>query len=143
MVFLGVAAGVARQTIPAAERIEFFRAIGGRFLYVAAVAALTLLATGLALTHDRLGSLDLLGTGSDGKTIFAKTVVFAAVLALAAVHGLILGPRIRVLRGRSLSTPEDAKLAAALRTTVIASGVTSVLMLAGTIAIFFLAAHLG
>ncbi len=142
MVFLGVAAGVARRTIPERERIEFFRAIGMRFLYVSLGAALTLLATGIALTHDHLGSLRLLSTGADGKLIFAKTVVFATVLALAAVHGLRLGPRIRELRQRALADPGDEAEAAALRRTLALSGATSVLMLVGTIAIFVLAAHI-
>jgi putative copper export protein len=143
VVFLGVAAGVARRTIPDAERIEFFRAIGRRFLYLSGLAAITLLATGASLAHDRMGSLDLLGTGSDGKTIFAKTVAFAAVLVLATVHGLILGPRIRTLRQDALAAPGDEARASRLRSTLIASGITSALMLAGTIAIFVLAARLG
>ena len=79
-------------------------------------AALTLLVTGLALTHDRLGSFDPFGAGTDGKLIFAKTVIFAAVFVLAAIHGLVMGPRIRELRRESLAAPDDSELAAALHT---------------------------
>ena len=46
LVFLAVAAGVARATIPEGERVEFFRRLGRRFLVVSLAAAALLAATG-------------------------------------------------------------------------------------------------
>jgi hypothetical protein len=64
------------------------------------------------------------------------------VLALAVVHGIVLGPGIRRLRLRraegQITDDEEAMLRRKLRI----STVTQVLMLAGTIAILVLAADL-
>ncbi len=142
LVFLGVAAVVARRTIPEPERIEFFRMIGRRFLVVAAVAAALLAVTGVDMASDRLPSWSALTDTEWGDLIVAKTVLFALVLALALVHGLVLGPRIRRSREALIRSPGDAAIAARLRRTVAASGIVSAAMLAGTLAILVLAADL-
>lgn len=142
LVFLGVAAVVARRTIPPAERIEFFRALGRRFAIVAAVAAAAIAATGIDMATDRLASWSALLDTAYGRILFAKIVLFALALVEAAVHSLVLGPRLGRLREELLATPHDAALQASLRRTAIVSGITSALMLLQTIAILVLAADL-
>jgi putative copper export protein len=142
LVFLGVAAGVARATVPERERIAFFRDLGRRFLAVAALAALLLAATGIEMAADELdGWGELTGTG-EGRILLAKTALFGAALALAAVHSFALGPRIRRAREALLERPEDPGLKAGLRRASALSGAVSGLILAFTAAILVLAADL-
>jgi putative copper export protein len=141
-VFLGVAAGVARRTVPPADRIEFFRSLGRRFGILAAVAAVVLAATGADMASDHLASWSALTDTGYGHILLWKVGLFALVIAEAAVHSLVLGPRLGTLRGRLLATPGDAGLEARLRRTAAASGIVSALMLAQTIAILVLAADL-
>ena len=142
LVFLGVAAGVARATIPERERIEFFRRLGRRFLVVALAAAVLLAATGVDMAVDRLASWSALTDTESGRLILAKTILFATALLLATAHGLVLGPRIRRLREALLASPGDRALEARLRRTSAASGIVQVVILAETLAILVLAADL-
>ena len=142
LVFLGVAAGVARRTIPEGERVAFFRALGRRFAIVAFTAAAVIAATGIQMAAGRLASWgDLLDTGY-GRLLFAKIVLFALALAEAAVHSVVLGPRLGRLREQLVAAPDDPELGARLRRTAAISGAVSGLMLAQTIAILVLAADL-
>ena len=140
LVFLGIAAGVARATIPERERIEFFRRLGRRFGVVAIVSTVVFAFTGLDLVNDRFGGLGDLSGAPDGDLVIAKTVVFACVIALAAIHSLVLGPRIGRRRRRALEG--DAAAMLDVRRLSSISGVTSALMLAGTLAVLVLAADL-
>jgi len=142
LVFLGVAATVARRIVPAAERIAFFRMLGRRFAIIAGASALLIAATGADMASDRLASWSALVETSYGRILLAKIVLFALTLAEAAVHGAVLGPRIGRLREALLATPDDAALQSRLRRTTIVSGILSVLMLAQTAAILVLAADL-
>ncbi len=142
LVFLGVAAAVARRTIPEGDRIAFFRMLGRRFAFAAAAAAVLLAATGADMASDRLASWSALVNTSYGRILFAKIVLFALALTEAGVHSLVLGPRIGALREALLASPGDAALQARLRRTAAVSGVLSVLMLLQTIAILVLAADL-
>lgn len=142
LVFLGVAAVVARRTIPPAERIAFFRMLGRRFALVAAVAAAAIAATGIEMATERLPSWSALFDLDYGRILFAKIVLFALAVVEAAVHSLVLGPRLGRLREALLESPEDAALQANLRRTAAISGILSALMLLQTIAILVLAADL-
>jgi copper transport protein len=142
LVFLGVAAGVARRTVPPAERIVFFRSLGRRFALLAAGGAVVLGATGGDMAQDNLASWGALLHTGYGRILLVKTILFALALVEAAVHSLVLGPRIGRLREAQLAAPEDAELAARLRRTAALSGIVSALMLAQTIAIIVLAADL-
>ncbi len=137
--FLGIAAGVARRTIPDAERVEFFRLIGRRFLMVSGVAALLLLGTGIGLVHDRFGGFSDLGDAYQGNDVIAKTVIFAGVVILALVHSFVLGPRLRRLREAALAGHPDET---ALRRAAIIGGITQLVMLVATLVILYLAADL-
>ena len=117
LVFLGIAAAVARRTIPAAARIVFFRALGRRFAAVAAVAAAAIAATGIDMAVDQLASWSALLDTGDGRILFAKTVLFALALVEAAVHSLVLGPRLGRLRQALLDAPDDGALQDSLRRT--------------------------
>ena len=128
LVFLGIAAAVARRTIPPAERI--------------AVAAAAIAATGIDMATDRLASWSALLDTADGRILFAKIVLFALALAEAAVHSLVLGPRLGRLRQALLDAPDDAALQASLRRTAAISGAVSALVLLQTLAILVLAADL-
>ena len=142
LVFLGLAAGVARRTIPPGARIAFFRVLGRRFAAVAIAAAALLAATGTDMASDHLASWSALTDTGYGRTLLAKTILFALALVGAAVHSLVLGPRLGRLREALLTTPEDPELLARLRRTAAVSGIVSALMLAQTIAILVLAADL-
>ncbi len=142
LVFLGVAAAVARRTIPAAERIAFFRILGRRFAIVAAVSAAAIAATGIDMAIDQLASWSALVDTRYGRILLAKIVLFALVLAEAVVHSLVLGPKLGRLRAALVDTPGDTLLQARVRRTAAVSGVVSALMLAQTIAILVLAADL-
>jgi len=142
LVFLGIAAAVARATIPPGERIAFFRALGRRFAIVALVAAAGIAATGIDMAAERLASWGALFETDYGRILFAKAVLFALALVEAAVHSLVLGPRLGRLREAVLETPDDAALEAQLRRTAAISGIVSALMLLQTAAILVLAADL-
>lgn len=142
LVFLGVAAGVARRTIPEGERIAFFRMLGRRFAMLAAASALLIAATGADMASDRLASWSALVNTSYGRILLAKIILFALALVEAAIHSLVLGPRIGALREALLASPGDATLERRLHRTAAVSGVLSALMLAQTIAILVLAADL-
>jgi copper transport protein len=142
LVFLGIAAGVARRTIPDGERVAFFRALGRRFAATAVVAAVLLAATGADMASDNLASWSGLVDTGYGRELLAKTVLFALALIEAAVHSIVLGPRIGALREALLASPDDAELAARLHRATAISGIVSALMLAQTVAILVLAADL-
>lgn len=142
LVFLGVAAGVARRTIPEGERIAFFRMLGRRFGMLAAASALLIAATGADMASDRLASWSALVDTSYGRILLAKIVLFSLALVEAAIHSLVLGPRTGALRAALLASPGDAAIQARLRRTAAVSGALSALMLAQTIAILVLAADL-
>jgi putative copper export protein len=141
LVFVGLVAAGARRTVPARERAELFRFVGRGLLVMGVVAAVLLGLSGNFLVDDRFGGLDDL-SGEPGRLILWKTILFAGVLALAFVHGLVLGPGIRRLR---LSQAEgqltDAE-EALLRRKATISGIAQVAMLTGTVAILALAADL-
>jgi putative copper export protein len=142
LVFLGVAATVARRTVPPGERVAFFRALGRRFALVAAVSAAAIAATGIDMADDRLASWGALFDTGYGRILFAKIVLFALALVEAAIHSFLLGPRTGRLREALLATPGDAVLQARLRRTAAISGIVSALMLLQTVAILVLAADL-
>jgi putative copper export protein len=142
LVFLGIAAGVARARIPAAERIAFFRSLGRRFAIVSGVAAVLLAASGAQMAADRLPSWSALTDTTYGHLLLWKLGLFALVVVEAAIHSLVLGPRTGRIRERLLAEPDDAGLQSELRRTAAVSGVLSLLMLAQTAAILVLAADL-
>lgn len=142
LVFLGVAAGVARATLGEPERIEFFRRLGRRFAVVAGVAAVLLAASGAKLATDDLAGWGALTETGFGRILLSKIILFALVVIEAAVHSLVLGPRIGRLRAELLASPGDGALEARLRRLAVSSGIVSALMLAQTIAILVLAADL-
>ena len=142
LVFLGVAAGVARTTVPEDDRIAFFRTLGRRFAMVAAVSVAAIAATGSEMASDRLASWGALLDTGYGRILFAKIVLFALVVIEAAVHSLVLGPRTGGIREALLADPGDAELNSRLRRTTAVSGIVSLLMLLQTLAIFVLAADL-
>ena len=142
LVFLAVAAGAARRTIPDAERIVFFCTLGRRFAIVAAAAALLLAATGVDMAADNLASWGALTDTGYGRLLLAKIILFALALAEAAIHSLVLGPRMERLREAAIAAPDDASLAARLRRMAAISGAVSALMLLQTLAILVLAADL-
>jgi putative copper export protein len=141
LVFLGLATGVARSTVPDRERVVFFRTLGRRFLVVAGIAALLLALTGTDMASDRLASWSALTDTDYGRELLAKTVLFAMALVEAAIHSFFLGPRIARLREPLLDT-SDHGLQRELRRATAISGALSALMLVQTVAIFVIAADL-
>ena len=139
--FVALLAAGARRTLPERERTELFRFVGSGFLILAGIAAALLGLSGNLLVDDLFGGWDNL-TGEPSTLIVWKTVLFIAVLTLAVLHGVVLGPGIRRLRLRRLDgqiTPEEEAL---LKRRLRISTVSQVLMLAGTVAILVLAADL-
>jgi putative copper export protein len=141
LVMLAIAAVVARRTVPARERIAFFRDVGQSFLVLGGLALLVLLATGSELASDR-DAWDILGEGTYGGTLLAKLILVGVVIVLTIVHSTILGPSLSRLREQALERPEDAELQSRIRRRAILSGIVSVLLLLCTLAILVLAARL-
>lgn len=139
--FVALVAVGAKRTLPERERSDLFHFIGWGFLGMAGFAALLLGTSGNFLVEDLFGGWNGL-SGEFEELIIWKTVLFLIVLVLALIHSLVFGPRIRRLRIRAdesgLSEAEEASLRRAARI----SGVTQVLMLAGTLAILVLAAEM-
>lgn len=141
VLFLGVVAAGSRRTVSERERIELFRVLGRGFLGMAAVAALLLGLTGNLLVDRLFGGWNTIA-GEAQDLVVAKTALFAAVLAVASLHGLALGPRIRELRLAGLDGELGATEVARLSRLRRLSTLSQILMLAGTIAILGLAADL-
>ena len=141
LIFVGLAAVVSRRTLPDDVRVEFFRSLGFGFLILAGVAAALIALSGNVLVDD-FGGWEQVGKTSWGELIIWKTAIFAVVLALALVHGLVLGPRIRLLREAEIAGSGGGGGERALRRAVALSTVSQALMLAGTLAILALAADL-
>ncbi len=142
LVFVGMLAVATRRTVGARERSEIFRVAGTGFLILGGLAAVLLGLSGNTLVEDTLGGWDGLGASGAGDLVLWKTGLFAAVLVLAVVHGIVLGPRIRALRVRSLDGDATPREEAELRRALGVSTASQVLMLAGSIAILVLAADM-
>lgn len=141
LVFLGIAVGVARRTLPEEVRVDFFRALGRRFAVVGGLALLVLVATGSDMASDR-NAWDQLGDTSYGKTLLAKLILVGFVIALTVLHSGVQGPALSHLRARAAQRPNDEFLRAQIRRRAALAGVVSGLTLAATIAILVLAARL-
>jgi putative copper export protein len=142
MVFLGVAVGAARRTLPDRERIALFRQLGRRFLVVGGIAMLVLIATGTDLAADRLAAFGDLFDTDYGKRLAEKLALVVVVIGLTLFHSLVQGPRLSRLREEALDRPDDAELAQLIRRKSARAGAVSALNLAATLAILVLAARL-
>jgi uncharacterized membrane protein len=141
LIFVALVAAGARRTLPERERTELFRVVGTGFLIMAGIAALLLGLSGNFLVEDLFGGWEGL-SGEPSTLIYWKTGLFVAVLVLAVVHGIVLGPGIRELRLKHAAGEISPEEEAALRRKLRISTASQVLMLAGTIAIIVLAADL-
>ena len=141
LVFLGVAVGAARRTLPEAVRVDFFRSLGRRFLLVGGIALLVVIATGSDMASDR-DAWDQLGDTTYGKTLLAKLILVALVIVLTILHTAVQGPALSRLRAKAAERPDDEFLRAQIRRRAALAGVVSTLMLLATIAILVLAARL-
>src|SRR3954447_10960479 len=131
VVFLGIAATAARNTVSPRERIALFRAIGRQFLRTAAAALAVLIATGTDMAD---------GTYSD--RLRQKLVVVGIAVALTAYHSFVQGPALSRLRERALDHPDDTALAAEIRRRSAQAGIVQVLILVSTLGILVMAARL-
>jgi putative copper resistance protein D len=141
LVFLGVAVGAARRTLPEEVRVDFFRTLGRRFLLVGGIALLVVIATGSDMARDR-NAWDQLGDTSYGKTLLAKLILVGFVIALTVIHSAVQGPALSRLRAKAVERPDDEFVRAQIRRRAALAGVVSALMLLATIAILVLAARL-
>jgi putative copper export protein len=141
VVMLSLVATVARRTIPDEARVEFFRVLGRRFLWVGGIALLVAIGTGTDMASDR----DVWGSLTDttyGKTLLAKLILVGVVVALTAFHSLVQGPALSRLREQALSRPDDEALAGEIRRRAARAGIVSALNLTATLAILVFAARL-
>ena len=138
LIFVALVAVVSRRTVPEDARVQLFRALGFGFLVLAGIAAALLALSGNVLIED-WGGWESAGDSPSGELILWKTAIFAGVIALALLHSLVLGPRIRREREAGRAGGGDER---ALRRAVALSTGSQVLMLAGTLAILALAADL-
>jgi putative copper export protein len=141
LVFLGIAVGAARRTVPDGPRIEFFRSLGRRFAVVGGLSLLVLIATGADMAGDRDAWSQLTDT-TYGKTLLAKLILVGVVIILTLVHSLIQGPSLSRLRAVAAGRPDDAELHHQIRRRATAAGIVSGLNLLATLAILVLAARL-
>jgi putative copper export protein len=128
MVMLGVAATVARRTLPEKERIAFFRMLGRRFLLVGGIALLLAIATGTDMASDRDVWNDLTDTAY-GKTLLAKLILVGLVIVLTAFHSFVQGPALSRLREQALARPDDEGLRTAISRRSAQAGIVSALNL--------------
>jgi len=142
LVTLALIAASARRAVDERERIELFRVVGRRFLVLALVAAAILALSGAEMAADRLASWSALVDTAYGRTLLAKTILFAIALSLALVHALAIGPRTSALRRAALERPGDAELERRLRIATRVGAAVNGLVLALTLAILVLAADL-
>jgi putative copper export protein len=141
LVFLGLAVGVARRTIPETARVEFFRGLGRRFALVGGIALLVLIATGSDMASDR-HVWGRLTDDSYGRTLLAKLVLVGVVIVLTVVHSALQGPSLSRMRAIAAGRPGDTALETQIRHRAAAGGVVSALNLLATLAILVLAARL-
>ena len=94
-----VGAPVLRRVEPPSLRAELFQRLGARFRAVGWIAICVLLVTGLAnlglrglLDSQTLGSAAF-WHGSYGRVLAWKLALVTAMVALAAAHDFVLGPR--------------------------------------------------
>lgn len=142
MVMLALAVGAARRTVAETERVALFRALGRRFAIAGGIAMVVLIATGIRMAADRLGSWSDLTDTAYGERLADKLVLVAVVIALTLFHSLVQGPALSRLRAQALEEPDDAELAALIRRKAARSGIVSGLNLLATLAILVLAARL-
>jgi putative copper export protein len=142
LVFLALAVGVARTTVPERERIALFRGLGRRFALVGGVALLVLIGTGVDMADERIPSWSDLTDTEYGDTLSAKLVLVVFVILLTLVHSVIQGPALSRLREQAIEHPDDTELQARLRTKNATAGAVRGLILIATIAILVLAARL-
>jgi putative copper export protein len=142
VVFLGVAATTARRTVPAHERITFFRLLGRRFLILAGVAMALLIATGIDMANERLPSWSDLWDTDYGERLQEKLGLVILVIGLTAFHSFVQGPALSRLREQALERPDDAELAALIRRKSARAGAVQAAILLVTIAILYAAARL-
>jgi putative copper export protein len=140
IVFLGVAATVARRSVPPRERIAFFRLLGRRFLMLAGAAMLLLIATGIDMASDRLPVWSDLWDTNYGERLQEKLGLVILVIGLTAFHSFVQGPALSRLR--ALDRPDDPELAALIRRKSARSGVVQAAILVVTVAILYAAARL-
>jgi putative copper export protein len=142
MVFLGVAVGAARKTMPDRDRIALLRRLGRRFLVVGGIAMVVLIATGTDMASDRLGTFGDLFDTDYGKRLAEKLALVIAVIGLTVFHSLVQGPALSRLREEALRGTEDAELQRTIRRKAARAGAVSALNLIATLAILVLAARL-
>ena len=137
-----MAATTARRTVPARERIAFFRLLGRRFLILAGVAMALLVATGIDMAGDRLPSWSDLWDTNYGERLQEKLGLVILVIALTAFHSFVQGPALSRLREQALERPDDPDLAALIRRKSARAGVVQAAILLVTVAILYAAARL-
>ena len=80
---------VARRRLPVAVRLDLLSDLGRRFgIWTAAGFLPIQIGTGIALAAHKGVTVASLGDPGYGRTLAAKLAVFAAVMLLAAVHGV-------------------------------------------------------
>jgi uncharacterized membrane protein len=113
-----VGAPVLRRVEPASLRSELFHRIGVRFRAVGWIAIVVLIVTGL-LNLGLRGTLDAetlssasFWQGRYGRTLAWKLAIAASMIALAAVHDFVLGPRASRIAPGSPEAPALRRRAA-------------------------------
>lgn len=142
LVFLALAVGVARSTVPDRERIALFRGLGRRFALVGGVALLVLIATGTDMATERIPSWDDLADTDYGETLLVKLVLVALVIVLTVIHSLVQGPALSRLREQAVERPDDVALQKQIRRKSAIGGAVHGFSLLATMAILVLAAKL-
>jgi hypothetical protein len=111
-VAIAVVARIARRQLDRPAQVAFFRALGRRYIVVAAPALVVALAAGGVLLADRPW---------DGTALAA--VLAAGALVLVTGAGVAQARGMTRLRGRVLREGDDAALATSLRRGALLAGV--------------------
>ena len=126
-VFLFAAAIPAIRTVEDAQaRARAMRVLTSRFGYLAWGAMLVLVITGIANLYERDEGIDFLFERNFGIIFQVKMSLVIAVIALTALHSLVIGPRM--MRAQESAT-DEAQLAPARRFSIIVSAAGLILSL--------------
>jgi uncharacterized membrane protein len=127
LVTIAVVARVARGTIGAADRVQFFRALGRSYGLVGGLALVVALVTGAVLAVDQ---------PLDGPVVACSVV--AGALVVTTVVGVAQARRMTKLRLRAVTSAEDPRMADAVRRGAVRAAVLRSLIGALSVALLFL-----
>lgn len=142
VVFLAVAAVIAKSTLDESSRTRFFRRTGRAFGALGGAAMAILVLTGAYMAVEDIAAWSALVDTAFGRILLQKMVLVVLVTGLVVFHGTVQAPRLRRLRERRLREGSDESQVAEIRKREIAAGIVNGAILVLALAILVEAARL-